>query len=221
MRLHPLFAATVLFCQTASADIITFDFEGQAGADLEGLSTASTSSTGGSVTLTLTATANIGVFHSTSAGFGIDAPLGPSNDETDAFDNGANQHEEMAFTLNSNVPLVDLTLVSMKFNRFTAAGNDEFSLAIDGVLTPAGTYVDSDFSNTTTNVLTLNIAGLSTATTFDLIHVDGVFGLENIVFDATAATVPEPGAFAVLVALGLGIGVHRRCRKPGTRAQRE
>ena len=213
MKLHLVIAALVLPCQTSVADIISFDFVSMIGAgnDLDGLASGATASSNGGITLTMTATASTGVFNRTGTGFGIDAPAGPPNDDTDAFDDGAGIPEIMTFSVASNVPLSNLTLVSMEFDRFTAAGNDRFSIARDGVLTSGGAlndgfYRDGDLDGS--NVLILNISGLSAASTLDLIHAEGAFGLENIVFDATP--VPEPGHAAALASVGLLLVAQRR-----------
>lgn len=203
---------------SASAEIITFDFEGMAGADLDaGGSSGSTSVTVGGITLTLTASANSGVFNQTGTGFGINAA--GTGDDTDAFDSQL-INEAMSFTISSNVALVDLTLVSFDFDRFGNSADDVGAVTRNGVFLGGfalGTFTDSDLSGA--DVLTLNESGIVDADTFVLGSFGAQsgsttqgFGLEGITFDATAATVPEPAAFGLLVA-GIGFLFFRSRRR--------
>ena len=201
---------------SASAGIITFEFEGPAGADLNA-GVGFTSVTAGGITLTLTATANTGEFNLTGTGFGTNAD--GFDDDTDAFDS-ENGPEAITFTISSSVALTDLTLVSFDFDRFGNSADDVGTVTRNGLSLggfTSGEFVDSDL--TTADVLTLNETGIIDTDTFVLSNSgtpDGGatqgFGLEAITFNATAAAVPEPGVFGLLLA-GLGFSVVRSRRQ--------
>lgn len=210
---------------TASAEIITFDFEGTAGADLDTAgASGSTSVTVGGITLTLTATANSGVFNQTLTGFGINAS--GTGDDTDAFDSQL-IFEAMSFTISSNVALTDLTLVSFDFDRFGSTADDAGAVTRNGVFLggfAGGVFGDSDLSGA--DVLTLNQAGIINTDTLVLSSFGTPsggttqgFGLEAITFNATVAAVPEPGVFGLLM-VGLGFSIVRsRCQKRNAAAR--
>lgn len=205
---------------SVSAEIITFDFEGSAGADLDaGGASGSTSVTVGGITLTLTANANSGVFNQTGTGFGINAS--GTGDDTDAFDSQL-VFEAMSFTISSNVALTDLTLVSFDFDRFGNTADDAGAVTRNGVFLggfAGGIFVDSDLNGA--DVLTLNQAGIINTDTLVLSSFGTPsggttqgFGLEGITFDATAAAVPEPGTLGLLAA-GFGFFFCRSRRRQG------
>ncbi|MCR9197865.1 MAG: PEP-CTERM sorting domain-containing protein [Planctomycetaceae bacterium] len=212
-------AAFATFAAAAPAEIITFDFEGTAGTDLDGLATGSTSVTSGGITLTLTATSSMdGVFNLTgTGGFGVNTAGG--GDDTDAFD-GQSGTESLTFTISSNVALSDLSLVSLEFDRFTGNTDDAGAITADGNFLggfAGGIFDDDDLNGS--NQLALNESGFSTSTEFVLLHAGTIttemergFGLEFITFDATATAIPEPGSFLMLGA-GLSMVWWQRRRK--------
>lgn len=203
-------------CQSASAEIITFDFEGAAGMDLDGLTSGTTSITSaGGITLTLTADAIGGSFNlnSPTSGnvFGINNPSG--NDDADAFDNGGTATEGMTFTIESNVSLANLSLTSIDFDRFNSGDSGSIakgSSFLGGFAIGIFDVDDLDgadlltFSPPESGILSTDILTLS--------NVTGGWGLEAITFEATAAAVPEPQTL-LLLSTGFGLFAIRSFRR--------
>lgn len=222
-----VFAAVLGACYSeTSAEIIVFDFESATGAgfDLDALSSGATVSSSGGISITLTATANGGVFNQVGSGasrsFGINAPGGA--DDSDAFDGGA-VPESMSFTVSSNVPLSDLTLVSFEFDRFGNSADDVGAVTRNNIF--LGGFVGDLFVNSDlvgNNVLELNESGILSTDSISLLHAGSQlvastqgFGLEYITFNATAsaAAVPEPSSIGFLIASGVGVLAYRRRRQ--------
>lgn len=225
MKTLPFIAALLLLGNASQAGIITFDFGGQNGIDLDNLSSGITSATDGTIVLTMSATAVGGVFNHvpSSSNFGVNAPSG--DDDSDAFD-GGDGPEGMAFTITSSVPLSDLTLVSMEFDRFGSGTDDAGSVALNGLFLGGfalGTFVDTNLSS---GVLSLNQSGILPADILTLDHAGTAspgaatqgFGLEFITFNATVATVPEPSSAGLLAFAGICIGLCSRRRNMDIRA---
>ena len=195
------------FGTSAQAAIITFDFLGTAGSDLDELSTGSTSATVGGITLTLNAVAqvagNTGEFNQngvTPDDFGINAG---GADASDALD-GQNGVESILFSISSSEPLSALTLDSFDFDRITPTGMDSGSLTFDG-----GSTITFDNDGVSGNdVLTVN-ESLALGQNFTLSFVAGNgFGLETLTLTATA--VPEPSSLLALSCVGLACVVRLR-----------
>ena len=222
MKISNILIATCLlypiFGTSAEAAIVTFNFISTSGNgnDLDGLASCSTSASDAGITLTLDAVANVaggsGTFNrngtsGSSLDFGINAA--GAGDETDAIDSG-NGIESMVFTVNASVPLSDLRIQSVDFDRFTNGGGDAVRIALNG--SPGATFNSDDATNDTSGLINLDQA-LSAGDTFSFEYAAGSagFGLEFITFSATA--VPEPSSLAVLGLLACGAGIRARERK--------
>lgn len=203
----------VLVCLTATTThggIINFDFAvtggatNQAGADLDGLATGTTSVTANGITVTLTAIASSGVFNQTGdPNFGINAD--PSGDLTDAFDNGAGVTEEIGFFLTSSSPAI-VEFVSIDLDRLTVAG-EAASLVFAG-----GSTFTVTPDNTTGGLFTLDAPETVTSdqlVTFGFLSGGG-FGLERITLNVTA--IPEPSS-AIMLMMCAVFGTVRRRRR--------
>lgn len=164
-----------------NASVVSFDFEGQTGSDLDGLTS------GFSVidSYRLNASTPIGKFNQTNSGFGIDTS---GSDDSDAFD-GIISPESISFSFESSGKLS-----SIEFDRFTASAGDSFSLSYAGN-TPES-YSKSDL--TSANLLLLDW-DFSPGENFNLRFESGNgFGLESITTEMTP--VPEPSEYALFSA---------------------
>lgn len=178
-----------------------------AGSDLDDEANGTTTVTTGGITVTLSAVANTGTFNLLSGpDFGINAPGG--DDESDAFDNGSGTDPEaMLFSFSTSAPAT-IDFVSIDFDRITAGGLDDASLAFGG-----GSSFNITSVNSTGGLFTLPTA--ESVASDQLIILSWVagngFGLEQITLDVTA--VPEPSSAIMLLVCGLmGMGQRRKRR---------
>ena len=208
-----LFTTTLLIAAGLSAEaaLIQFDFaptsgSNQTGLDLDGFAAGSSIVTESGFTVTLSASANTGVFNYTSSrNFGINAAA--LGDGTDEFDAGSGISEVMTFSFATS-PLASISLVSIDFDRFTVSGLDQGSLAFSG----GNTFLFDGSDVSGLGLLTVN-EPISAGQVITLSHLAGDgFGIEAITLEVTPVSVPDPGPGIPLLA-GLfvaGLLVQRR-----------
>ena len=168
-------------CANLNAAVVTFDFEGQTGGDLDGL----TSGLSLVDSYQMNAVTSVGKFNRTNSGFGIDSP---GSDDSDAFD-GIFSPESISFSFESSGKLT-----SIEFDRFTNSANDAFSLSYAG--NPPVSYNKSDLGSG--NLLLLDW-DFSPGENFNLSFESGNgFGLETM--SAEMTPVPEPSEYALISA---------------------
>ena len=196
-------AVIITTARPAKSAIVVFDFAStsgtnQTGMDLDELAAGSSEVAG----VTLSATANTGVFNLTaSPNFGINAS--GSGDVTDAFDFGSGIHEVMTFSFTPSTPST-MTFVSIDFDRITSGnpGNDQGNLSFFG-----GSSTDFDATNIDASDLLTVGESITAGQLITLSHIDGNgFGLEQITLDVnpTAPAIPEPMSGSIWIGLVLG-----------------
>lgn len=203
----------------ASATLLDLDFEGAAGAQLDGETSVVDLPVPGEPTLLWSAEAFSGTFNQTSSGFGINAFA--SGDDTDALD----VLESALFSM-STTTAVGVKLINLEFDRVTSSPSGSPPAPDEGLVEffKAGestAYESHSFTNATLgsfNRLTLDKVMLS-GESMKITHVAGNgFGLEFVRLDVAAqyynppgGAVPEPAA-AMLLLLGCAglLGMRRR-----------
>ncbi len=197
MQKWMLVSVVSILALTVDAEIVVFDFEGDAGAFLSG-------TTGGVYTvvqngITLEAvfeahgTTGSDKFNRTGSGFGINNS--ETGDDTDGFDD----NEYM--TLSFNLPGIFQTL---ELDRMTGGNGDAGSLAFAGGSTTnfSGSFstplsINEAFSKS--QIITLRQTAGGSGTTWG-------FGLEKITVDV----IPEPAVAGLIGLTGLGLLIARR-----------
>lgn len=206
IRLFVFAAITAIALQAvpSTATMVSLDFEGAIGAELDGLTGYTAEETVSGVGIFyMSAEAIGGVFNQTGSGFGINAP--GSGDDTDAFD-GA---ETATFGLGTP-ELAGFKLLNIDFDRITNAASDEGLFEIFPYQQSVASY-STTFTNDSLDsgdVLTLDLV-LNQGDTFKIsVNAGNGYGLEaiNVDFATTyysgGSAVPEP-ASALLLLLGL------------------